>query len=175
MNPIDDQAATVGTALNYEFPANTFADADAGDTLTYTATKSDDTALPLWLSFAAATRTFSGTPQAADVETLSVKVTASDGNGGSVSAEFDIVVSAAPVVPTGQLFVDNTGEANAFAANILTDDTTSQSFTTGPNTGGYILTSIGVVANLSASGDTLSPWRFTQRIPTARPLRFMQT
>ena len=84
-----------GTALNYAFPANTFADTDAGDTLTYTATQSDGTALPAWLSFAAATRTFSGTPQAADVETLSVKVTASDGNGGSVSDTFDIVVSAA--------------------------------------------------------------------------------
>ena len=96
-NPIDDQTATVGTALDYyEFPADTFADTDAGDTLTYTATKSDDTALPLWLSFAAATRTFSGTPQAADVETLSVKVTASDGTD-SVSDTFDIVVSAAPV------------------------------------------------------------------------------
>ena len=96
VNPIDDQTAMAGTAFNYEFPANTFADTDAGDTLTYTATKSDDTALPLWLSFAAATRTFSGTPQAADVETLSVKVTASDGTD-SVSDTFDIVVSAAPV------------------------------------------------------------------------------
>ena len=96
VNPIDDQTAMAGTAFNYEFPADTFADTDAGDTLTYTATKSDDTALPLWLSFAAATRTFSGTPQAADVETLSVKVTASDGTD-SVSDTFDIVVSAAPV------------------------------------------------------------------------------
>ena len=137
-------------------PANTFADTDIGDTLTYTATQSDDSALPSWLSFDDATRTFSGTPATADVGTLEVKVTASDGNGLSVSATFDIVVSAATVVPTGQLFVDNTGEANAFAANVLTDDTTSQSFTTGPNTGGYILTSIGVVANLSASGDTFS-------------------
>ena len=94
---IPDQTAMAGAVFNYEFPSDTFADADAGDTLTYTATKSDDTALPLWLSFAAATRTFSGTPQAADVETLSVKVTASDGNGGSVSDTFDIVVSAAPV------------------------------------------------------------------------------
>ena len=94
-NPIQDQTATVGTALNYAFPANTFADTDAGDTLTYTATQSDDTALPAWLSFSAATRTFSGTPMAADVGTVSVKVTASDGNGGSVSDTFDIVVSAA--------------------------------------------------------------------------------
>ena len=94
-NVISDQTATVGTALNYAFPADTFNDADTGDTLTYTATKSDNTPLPSWLSFAPATRTFSGTPQAADVGTVSVKVTASDGNGGSVSDTFDIVVSAA--------------------------------------------------------------------------------
>ena len=94
----------MGTALSYAFPANTFADTDAGDTLTYTATQSDDSALPSWLSFAAATRMFSGTPTAADVGTVSVKVTARDGNGGSVSDTFDIVVSAAataPGAPTG--------------------------------------------------------------------------
>ena len=96
-NPIDDQTATAGTALNYAFPANTFADADS-DTLTYTASQSDDTALPSWLSFDAATRTFSGTPAAADLGTVSVKVTASDGTL-SVSDTFDIVVSAAPTAP----------------------------------------------------------------------------
>ena len=88
---IPDQTATAGTAFSYQVPDTTFADAD-GDTLTYTATLADDMALPAWLSFTAATRTFSGTPQAADVETVSVKVTASDGNGGSVSDTFDIVV-----------------------------------------------------------------------------------
>ena len=92
---IPDQTATAGMAFNYAFPAATFTDADS-DTLTYTATKSDDTALPAWLSFTAATRTFSGTPQAADVETVSVKVTASDGNGGSVSDTFGIVVGLPP-------------------------------------------------------------------------------
>ena len=86
-----DQTATTGAAFSFAFPAATFTDAD-GDTLTYTATLADDTALPSWLSFAPATRTFSGTPMAADVETVSVKVTASDGNGGSVSDTFDIVV-----------------------------------------------------------------------------------
>ena len=91
-NPIDDQTATVGTALNFTFPTNTFADTDAGATLTYTAAQSDDSALPSWLSFDAATRTFSGTPTAAG--TVSVKVTASDGTD-SVSDTFDIVVSAA--------------------------------------------------------------------------------
>ena len=97
-NPIQNQTATAGMALNFAFPTNTFADTDTGDTLTYTATLADDAALPSWLSFTAATRTFSGTPMAADVETVSVKVTASDGNGGSVSAEFDIVVTEAITV-----------------------------------------------------------------------------
>ena len=60
-NAIQDQTATAGTALSYAFPATTFNDADS-DTLTYTATQSDDTALPSWLSFAPTTRTFSGTP-----------------------------------------------------------------------------------------------------------------
>ena len=78
-NAIPDQTATAGTAFSYAFPDNTFSDADS-DTLTYAATKADDTALPTWLSFTDSTRTFSGTPQAADIATVSVKVTASDGN-----------------------------------------------------------------------------------------------
>ena len=94
-NTIPDQPATVGTAFSYAFPANTFSDADTGDMLTYAATKADGATLPTWMGFAAGTRTFSGTPQTADVGTVSVKVTASDGNGGSVSGEFDITVSAA--------------------------------------------------------------------------------
>ena len=89
---IPDQSATAGTAFSYVFPANTFSDADTGDTLSYTATKTDGTALPTWLAFTAGTRTFSGTPQAADAGTVSVKVIASDGNGGSVSDAFDITV-----------------------------------------------------------------------------------
>ena len=97
---IPDQSATAGTAFSYAFPANTFSDADTGDTLSYTATKADDTALPTWLAFAAGTRTFSGTPQAADAGTVAVKVTASDGNGGSVSDTFDITVAADTTPPT---------------------------------------------------------------------------
>ncbi|MCY4174624.1 MAG: Ig-like domain-containing protein, partial [Cyanobacteria bacterium MAG CAR3_bin_5] len=92
---IGDQSARAGTAFSYQFPANTFADADS-DTLSYTATRGDDSALPTWLTFTGNSRTFSGTPQSTDVGTLSVKVTANDGNGGTVSDTFNIVVSAAP-------------------------------------------------------------------------------
>ena len=100
-NPIPNQTATAGTPFSYTFPADTFNDTD---TLTYTATKADNAVLPTWLTFTAATRTFSGTPTAA--ETVSVKVTATD-NTDSVSDEFDITVNATLVLrdwslkPTG--------------------------------------------------------------------------
>ena len=53
--------------------------------------------------FHAATRTFSGTPTAA--ETVSVKVTASDASD-SVSDTFDIVVSG----PTDTTFISNSAQ-----------------------------------------------------------------
>ncbi len=92
-NEIPDQAAQAGTPFSFTFDDDTFDDADAGDTLTYTAAQDDDSALPTWLSFDDTTRTFSGTPMAADVGTVSVKVTASDGTD-SVSDTFDIEVIA---------------------------------------------------------------------------------
>ena len=129
-NEIADQAATVGTAFSFQFAENTFSDAD-GDMLTYTATKSDGTALPSWLTFTKGTRTFHGTPQSSNVGTVPVKVTASDDNGGSVSDTFDIEVSAA-VAPcaassSGTITPDQlTVEATATTIKI-TEDTISNS------------------------------------------------
>ena len=99
-NAIPDQTAIVASAFSYAFPADTFADVD-NDSLTYTAQQSNGTALPTWLSFTAATRTFSGTPQTADEGTLPVQVTANDGNNGQVSDTFDITVVGTPDAPTG--------------------------------------------------------------------------
>ena len=100
---IPDQTATAGTAFSYAFPDTTFNDADIGQTLSYMATKADGMALPTWLAFTAGTRTFAGTPPASDVGTVSVKVTASDSNGGSVSDEFDITVQQAADTTTATL------------------------------------------------------------------------
>ena len=95
---IPNQMATTGTAFNYAFPSGTFSDAN-GDTLTYMATKPDNAALPTWLGFTAASRAFSGTPQAGDVATVAVKVTANDGNGGTVSDTFNIEVRSSDTTP----------------------------------------------------------------------------
>ena len=89
-NTIPDLSAVVGTAFGYTVPADAFNDAD-GDDLTYSATKIDGNVLPTWLTLAGTA--FSGAPMAADVGTVSVKVTVRDGFGGSVSDDFDIAVS----------------------------------------------------------------------------------
>ncbi|MCS4436947.1 putative Ig domain-containing protein, partial [Aquiflexum gelatinilyticum] len=99
INPIVDQEATENILFSFEFPNDVFQDLD-GDGLTYSALLVGGGDLPAWLVFVPLTRTFSGTPLAENVGTLSVEVTADDGNGGSVSDIFDIVIAAANNIPT---------------------------------------------------------------------------
>jgi alkaline phosphatase len=50
---IDDMSAAAGSEFDEILLANTFSDSDAGDSLTYTATLADGSALPEWLQFQA--------------------------------------------------------------------------------------------------------------------------
>ena len=95
---IPGQAAAEDRPFSYTVAAGTFADADAGDTLAYTAARADGTALPSWLAFDPAAQTFSGTPSHADAGGLAIKLTATDSFGASVSAAFTLTVDA--VAPT---------------------------------------------------------------------------
>jgi Ca2+-binding RTX toxin-like protein len=124
--PLPDQSGQQGSLFSYQIPANAFTDVDAGDTLTYRVTLANGSALPAWLGFNAATRILSGTPVNGDVGVLSVKVTATDTGGLSVSDTLDLSIANindAPVVSTpiadqnanqGSLF-SFTIPANAFA------------------------------------------------------------
>jgi Ca2+-binding RTX toxin-like protein len=100
-NPIADQSANTGAAFTFTVAANTFTDVDAGETLTYAATRADGTALPTWLTFNPSTRTFSGTPGAADAGVLNLKVTATDSGNLSVFDLFDVTVATPNLVLTG--------------------------------------------------------------------------
>jgi hypothetical protein len=126
-NPIPNQNATEDAAFNFQFAANAFNDIDVGDTLTYSAQLNGGGALPGWLSFDSATRTFSGTPANADVGTLSIDVIANDGNGGSVTDTFDIVVANSNDAPTvanaipNQNATEDTAFNFQFAANTFND------------------------------------------------------
>jgi len=94
------QTATEDSTFSFTVPSNTFADIDAGDALTYTATLSNGSALPGWLSFDATTRTFSGTPANGDVSSITVRVTATDGSSASTSSDFALTVVNTNDAPT---------------------------------------------------------------------------
>jgi ELWxxDGT repeat protein len=98
-NPVTDQIAELVKPFTYTIPANAFSDPDAGNTLTYSATLADGSALPTWLTFDANTSTFSGTPPTGTkTGSLALRVTATDNGNLSVSDDFNVTVNnSAPV------------------------------------------------------------------------------
>ncbi|WP_459873301.1 putative Ig domain-containing protein, partial [Endothiovibrio diazotrophicus] len=88
-----DVQGVVGEALQFQLPAGTFTDPDAGDSLTYSATLGDGSPLPEWLAFDGENGTFSGT--GGGVGRYLIVVTATDQGGLSTSAGFALEVSRA--------------------------------------------------------------------------------
>ena len=88
---LPDQEAAQGGLFTYTVASGAFTDPNTSDTLTYSATLADGSALPSWLSFNTETRTFSGTPS--NLGTTSVRVTAMDSGNLTGSDSFDITVS----------------------------------------------------------------------------------
>jgi Ca2+-binding RTX toxin-like protein len=85
-------SATQDLVFSYTVPAGSFTDSDPGDSLSFTATLADGTALPAWLAFDAATASFSGMPGAADPGVLALRVTATDTGGLSAQADFNLAI-----------------------------------------------------------------------------------
>jgi VCBS repeat-containing protein len=124
--PIADQSATEDSAFSFTVPASTFTDADAGDTLTYSSTLSNGSALPSWLSFNPVTRMFSGTPANGNVGTVSVKVVATDGQGAAAFDVFDLGVANtndAPVAVADSVSVNENGTTANLVPVLLANDT----------------------------------------------------
>lgn len=101
--PIADQVTNEDESFSFAVPADAFVDPDTGDTLTYSATLADGSALPTWLTFDATTQTFSGVPTNWDVGSLNLTVTATDSSGltSSDTLVLDVLnVNDAPTVVT---------------------------------------------------------------------------
>ncbi|MCM8597201.1 MAG: putative Ig domain-containing protein, partial [Candidatus Accumulibacter sp.] len=98
--PIADQSASEDSAFRFIVPADTFLDVDVDDRLSYRAALATGGALPPWLHFDAATRSFSGTPGNGDVGIVTVKVTASDLAGATASTNFLLTVVNTNDAPT---------------------------------------------------------------------------
>ncbi len=92
VSSLPSQSATKGAAFSYVVPLNTFADPES-QSLTYSATLSDNSPLPAWLSFTAGTRTLAGTPTAVDLGNVVVKVSATD---GGLTSSTTLIIQVAP-------------------------------------------------------------------------------
>jgi Ca2+-binding RTX toxin-like protein len=155
-SPIADVLTNEDAVFAYSIPADTFTDPDAGDALTYTARLDSGSGLPAWLTFNAETRTFSGAPLQADVGTIDVKVTATDGGGLSAEDTFTLTVANVndvPVVATP--LVDLSFEAGtAFSFSIpfgtFTDEDPSDTL----SLSGAIFGSLPLPAWLSFTSET---------------------
>ncbi|WP_131174589.1 DUF4347 domain-containing protein, partial [Phytopseudomonas dryadis] len=136
--PLADQTGAVGAAFSYTVPAGAFADPDAGTTLSYSATLTDGSALPAWLQFDAASRTFSGTLGADGA--ISVRVTASDGSL-SVYDDFTLTITQAPPEVTG--IVRAGGAAQWTNADTLVFTVTFSEAVTGVDASDFSLSTTG--------------------------------
>ncbi|MFA7360964.1 MAG: putative Ig domain-containing protein [Candidatus Kapaibacterium sp.] len=105
LNQIPNQTDSVGVQFSYTIPDTTFVDDDGNNTLTYTAALSSGGALPSWLNFNPATRTFLGTPTTAD--SIRIKVTAIDTANANVACEFTLKVDQHTAIdPKGEQIVN---------------------------------------------------------------------
>ena len=135
---LTDQTAMVGEAFSYQFAADTFTDPD-GDSLAYSAS-----GMPAWLSFAPATRSFSGTPAAADVtpRPILITVTAMDPGGANNSTRFALTVLADPVAEDTSPEFSSTGRPvdQTYTLGTVIDALTLPAATGGDGTLSYGLT-----------------------------------
>ena len=97
--PIPDRSITEDTTWSFQVPTGTFTDIDDGATLSYSAKLADGSVLPNWLTFNAATRTFSGTPPLNFNGSLDFKVMASDGTLSAFDT-FKLTVTPVNDAPT---------------------------------------------------------------------------
>lgn len=94
--PLEDQHALEDRPFRFTLSLEAFSDPDAWDRLTYSATLVDGSALPAWLGFDPATRTFAGTPGNEEVGPYAIQVVATDRQGASVADEFTLLLPRSP-------------------------------------------------------------------------------
>ena len=123
-----------GSIWTFTFDSGLFTDIDTGDSLTYSATKSDGTALPSWLSLDSATRTFTANGAQGTSDSVQVKLTATDSAGLSTYLTFTVtpqpIDAAAPSLAL---------PATVLLADTVAADTSTTLLAAGSNTSGTLV------------------------------------
>jgi len=109
--PLTAQSIHEKQRLAYTLAEDAFHTATQDDKLAYSARLADGKPLPRWLSFNAATRTFSGTPGNDDVGMLNIEVSAK-GKGGSASQRLTLnVINVNDAPQIGAAIANHTSES----------------------------------------------------------------
>ncbi|MFM9969185.1 MAG: putative Ig domain-containing protein, partial [Burkholderiales bacterium] len=111
-NAIADRGTNEDAPFSFIVPSNTFADADVGDSLTFSASKVDGALLPGWLSFNSSTLGFSGTPANGDVGVVNVRVTAKDSDNAAISEDFALTIANTNDAPVAGSFSNRSAGLN---------------------------------------------------------------
>lgn len=120
--PTATQYFVAGKAQSFTLANSTFTDPQNA-ALTYAATLASGAALPSWLAFNAATRSFTGTDPAGTAP-VSVKITATDSYGLANSETFNVTLASAPTVTAAtanQYWVAGKTTTLALAYNAFSD------------------------------------------------------
>ena len=122
--PLSVPLAGVGLSLNWAISPNTFID-DDNDLLSYMAAQTGGSALPNWLTFNPRSLIFSGVPQATDVRTWNLQLSAQDPDGARIQNDFNLTVTHFPqakgTIPK-QLAGINQSYQYAIAADTFTQE-----------------------------------------------------
>ncbi len=111
VNPLSDEQAKAYIPFTFTLPGNAFEDPD-NMSLSYTAMLSNGDPLPVWLSFDAEQRTFTGEASGSDAMDYTIKVIATD--PGGLSASDELVLS----VGLPSLMTLDTSTPNAFQSDV---------------------------------------------------------
>jgi hypothetical protein len=106
-NAIPAQSGIYGTAFNYVIAANAFADVDAGQTLTYSATN-----LPPGITLDGVTRALNGKPTSVGSFNVTIKATDNGTPALSASNSFVFAIAKAPLLVTAGNFARDYGLTN---------------------------------------------------------------
>jgi Ca2+-binding RTX toxin-like protein len=110
--PMADQAVREDVAFAFDIGADTFSDTDVGDSLTYTASLQDGSALPSWMQFDPSARQIRGTAPSGAAGEYLLRLQATDTGGLAVSEEFVLTVE-----PGGQQLTGSDGADRLLGGN----------------------------------------------------------
>lgn|GEM_PF-5508421 len=139
--PISDTSVDEDSALSFDIKSN-FQDIDANDSLSYTATLANGSALPTWISFA--NGVFTGTPTNDDLGILNITVTATDGSSAAISDTFTLTVNNTNDAPVAN--DDSVGTAINRVLTITSADLLANDIDVDPNSS-FSIDSISALSN----------------------------